>query len=932
MQEEVYMASNSADKLFTLDPVQTQLSESVNQVVAQKSINTATRDAQVVGAIGKFSAALGSLAEIKKQQRIREDTRTAENAAVRNEVMPGGLLPVAQQAYRDVVDINTSNNVNNEIKTWLAGDEIKAIINDPDTSSEIKNNSINAHLDGLYVSASESIQNPNVLLGLKTKIDVHKVDTMKDVYEVEKNLSYGVALQSVSGQVSSIFNQNEIDPTDIIDKDGKWFKAVTSKLRTSLPWVSDDDAKLAVFNTILNNEEALNHEDLIFQMMQMPFSKGVTFGALADSRTTEAGKEIFKIHEQYQNNVATNYRTMEQAEKDAQSYLNDEGIAQGMTYLQDNAKNPERFIGVTNLLVQQIGSDYQTAQQLVKLYQGMENTAKLGVDSVEFSDAKDAIVENIEIENEEDLLNWVIANNLNSDAYSKLSTFLRSENKQYGEAKTVLKESINTVNNSIVGSLKSALSSEPVINRLMGLKDTKDITPAEMLALVTGKSTVDPIKFVQVMQELQIHRDAANKAIEIEARIAAQENREPDTSSIQSSFNTAVLNFTAKVKELKGPVGGEIAKPTEADVKKVDVTVEPLPTPPRSDDTNTPETKRETLDTLIGAEKDVFNFAKKTWDMLTSPRKQLFEESSKQVLEFYNKQQTPVMKFPIDPSTIRPTQIIKEEIKETGEIPKREVVEPAAQVKMAPTRSKAEQSQWNNFWEIFSDQATNQNLPTTDIKLPSAAPEFLEDATKVTEGLTENLKTNIEQTEKNRLRAEDITRRRAITASFGADNIETLYRKDAETGEIVDKGVESTKDLDPKLAPTIKGFFDDPELSTLWGPTKDIVSLFRTSTNPDYNPESGHSDGTAADLRTKGKMWKQGIIKISKNLEKSATKQGWEITLTETGKKTIRKGNQLWSKFSNKDGDIMLIELVEGSRPHVHIHLGENKLEPKGWK
>ena len=79
-------------------------------------------------------------------------------------------------------------------------------------------------------------------------------------------------------------------------------------------------------------------------------------------------------------------------------------------------------------------------------------------------------------------------------------------------------------------------------------------------------------------------------------------------------------------------------------------------------------------------------------------------------------------------------------------------------------------------------------------------------------------------------------------------------------------------------------------------------------------------------------MWKQGITKISKNFEKSATKQGWEITLTETGKKTIRKSNQLWSKFSNKNGDIMLIELVEGSRPHVHIHLGENKLEPKGWK
>ena len=79
-------------------------------------------------------------------------------------------------------------------------------------------------------------------------------------------------------------------------------------------------------------------------------------------------------------------------------------------------------------------------------------------------------------------------------------------------------------------------------------------------------------------------------------------------------------------------------------------------------------------------------------------------------------------------------------------------------------------------------------------------------------------------------------------------------------------------------------------------------------------------------------MWKQGITKVADNLEKSATKRGWTITLTQAGKKTIRKGNQLWTKFANKDGDIMLIELVEGTRPHVHIHLGENKLEPEGWK
>ena len=88
-------------------------------------------------------------------------------------------------------------------------------------------------------------------------------------------------------------------------------------------------------------------------------------------------------------------------------------------------------------------------------------------------------------------------------------------------------------------------------------------------------------------------------------------------------------------------------------------------------------------------------------------------------------------------------------------------------------------------------------------------------------------------------------------------------------------------------------------------------------------------------------MWKKGPDKVTENLIKSAESRGWTIIPTKQNKKSIKrihifkdgsKGPQLWTKLSNKDGEIMLIEVETGKNPHVHIHLGENKLEPKGWK
>ena len=126
----------SADKMFTLDPVQTSLSDTETTVAAQRSVNTAARDAGLVQSMGGFPDALRNLTNYKIQERVREDIIIAENAAVREKVMPGGLTPRAQQAFRDTQDLVTSNKVKNEITVLLEGDGVQNLVKDPILSSE----------------------------------------------------------------------------------------------------------------------------------------------------------------------------------------------------------------------------------------------------------------------------------------------------------------------------------------------------------------------------------------------------------------------------------------------------------------------------------------------------------------------------------------------------------------------------------------------------------------------------------------------------------------------------------------------------------------------------------------------------------------------------------------------------------------------------
>ena len=130
--------------------------------------------------------------------------------------------------------------------------------------------------------------------------------------------------------------------------------------------------------------------------------------------------------------------------------------------------------------------------------------------------------------------------------------------------------------------------------------------------------------------------------------------------------------------------------------------------------------------------------------------------------------------------------------------------------------------------------------------------------------------------------------------------------------------------MDFRILDFTKGFFDDPNLSDVWGLEKMLTSGGRTD-----DPESGHFDDginkvVAIDVRNRG--WK-GTPKdlLLDKLGPSAKKRGWVINPTKEGKTYTQRKKEYWMKLS-KGKEIRFIEVTDD---HIHYHIDINHKEPK---
>ena len=744
----------SADKMFTLDPVQTSLSDTETTVAAQRSVNTAARDAGLVQSMGGFSDALRNLTNYKIQERVREDIIIAENAAVREKVMPGGLTPRAQQAFRDTQDLVTSNKVKNEITVLLEGDGVQNLVKDPILSSEGKIRQLKGLLNNYYVDAAKSIQNPKTLLELKANIDLETTKSMEGIYDVEKKLAYGVTLEGINGQIKKAMDTSEIDPrdgvtlegingqikkvfdTEIDPRDvlnGKWLQTVAKQAQENHPWLiqNPDETKLAVFSMLTQNEDMLMHPDVIDILMKTEFSKGVTWEGLANG-TTETGQEIRKMYIAYQTAVETNLDEMDKAEIDAQTYLDSQAVDAMEEWYEQHKDDPDRNLEAIRLLKEQYGASPSTRLSIIRGFNTEEGFTKHNVDSMAYSDTEDAVIDGV-INNPRDLIDWVANENLDNESYTRLSRLLTDRNTREYRFITEFKDSVKTTTSTVISSLKGLVRSETFNEMISAMINQNKHFSDEAIRTValTNKSTLQVNEFTQVMVQLQTFYDQFNKEARAEAELAVRENRErPNIYPIQSKFQQDIANFIAQVKLNKGPVpyGEEDVKSFTGGEDKGTTPPPPEKTSPSSGADNSKELKQSTISAATGTSDSVKELAGSLGDSVTfRERTGLSEIRSKEEQDVLENLKNSLKK--IEPKELKKEEVIGlyESVLSPTSRSKLMAENPESKRLILNDREQRETNLWNQFTEfLFPESKPTQRksvkskplIKTPDVKNP----------------------------------------------------------------------------------------------------------------------------------------------------------------------------------------------------------------------
>ena len=934
----------SPDKLFRLDPVETKiaapttnfqvLAEAADQSVANRSLGKG---------LTAFSQALGGLAQFKKQQQIRNDIKTAKDAAVRGEVMPD-VLPVAETAYQNVIDKNTASESLLAIERFENGDDFNTLVKDPDTPSAQKTDQLEAYYDDFYARAAQSMQNPNLIQNLRITINGLKEKAYQKVYEREKDLRTIEGIQGVSNIIkdaAKFAEETNIELTDTFT--GKWLTNMVKDFGVSHPYIPEYERKLIVFQTLTANSDIINDPTVIESLMDQEFSKGFTYRNLYLGKGDDA--TAFKtIYDDYLTSVQQNFKLLDDNQKDADK----ERITNAKTNATNKfLANPDGDLGQYGpaLLASGMnGTQIETFRKGLENYR--ENTIKEQKGSDSYNQVRDLVLAGV-ITNEVQLNDVAFAGNLATNTLTPLKSYLTEEGKQRKSNVETYKKSVGTIRKTLVGLIKVNLKKKNDINTLLLEGGTPSL---EQLTTMLSGTNIDPNELRVALNE--VNDLIVNMESTAESKGFADAAAEGDGSVSPDNIKAFQKEIQDNVKDLAERVNGvlmpglEETPPTaKLETPTIDVKVPEakVKNPMEAFRFNTERIKNLKIDTQQrveiqeAIEGTSTSFIDKITNWFTKTKPEDTPEKIKENL---------IVTVPRTPSEQKfyeqlksgknPSAEYKQTMKEVQQVPSRsellaENPEAARRLKATEPKDTGIIEKYNQVQDAisnsFSDlmdvmwEATQPiqleevviegAKPITDLpkdiqkdikrqqegKLPSAAPEFLEDATKVTEGLTENI------------------RQQQIVEDFGA----------SKTYE-----VESSENINPKVITYGKPFLNDPNLKDIFG-EKVITGLRRTPKNAYYNPESGHTHGDAVDFRAKWKLGTEEKVLIEK-FKPSAIANGLTVVKTKNNKDVASTGDESWMKLKHKNGDIIFIELEQNPQ-HFHLHVGENKLEPKGaWK
>ena len=556
------------DNLFTLDTVDTSLTSQTQAVQALRIATSDVSDQRLATGLASFGAAIGQIGQRKKAEQEVEDIRTAKNAALRNEAMPGGLGKTAILAFQDTTDILTANKAKEDATAYFEGDEFASILNSPELTSDQKNAHIQQTNSKFLLDASPSLQNPNALLQYKQSLDALGIAATKSVFEIERTHIDTTGVQAMRSQIDE--HRKAGFPIT-----GKYVTNLAASFQKSSPWLDADDTKLAALSLVLNSPDTTALE--VTDIMKAEFSKGkdgnkgVSFGALASSQSTPAGKLILARVKAFHDNRRTEKERARTDVIKAQIKVNDEATDAADVFRKTLLNDPNRSNTLTRFL-QERSADDKTITTYLRHDSAVQSGLTQGMGADDHQDAVTRVIEG-DLTGRSAILDYVEAHNLNNEVSADLLGLDGTTKVEINKHVGTLTSDVATLNSAITSGINKALSSTRSKLFMLSPKFQSLSPAAQRTAMLNGGIPAAAFsQKIPALLELQVVRTALRKEVLAEARLAVVEDRPPNSTVISNRFNDKISKLISVLEgndpSAKNAASGAITKiepPVETD-------------------------------------------------------------------------------------------------------------------------------------------------------------------------------------------------------------------------------------------------------------------------------------------------------------------------------------------------------------------------------
>ena len=547
----------SPDKLFRLDPVETKITApTTNFQVLAEAADRSVANRSLGRGLTAFSQALGGLAQYKKQEQIRDDIKTAKDAAVRGEVMPN-VLPVAETAYRNVIDINTASDSLLAIDRFENGEDFGNLVRNPELQSDQKTSQIEASYDDFYARAVQTMQNPDTIQKLRLTVNGLKEKAYQKVYEHEKTVRNIEGIHGLKNTLGNAKRFAEGSGVELIDTlTPNWVQANAVDLGKSHPYLGIDERKLLAFQVLTTDEDVIGDPEIIEEIMKSNYSKGFTFRNLYEGKGDDA-KELQDIYNTYVKNSKAYFKKLDD-DQEAADIINTDQVNADM-WKQTVGAGLTSADGVAEKMV---ASGYFTVEKANKhekaIQSYMNNNLKAKRGSPEYMQVLD-LIQAHGVTQVSQLHLLMINGAIDPSLETELKTYLTEEGKQKLSFIGKYQSQIRLLSNNVLSLSKLKLSDKG--KSVLASTKGREATRAEMMSIVDGAG-LDPKQVELIIQQVQDLQNGMQQLAEnygSRDSIAdkadgsvPQENLEKFQSIMEANVNKLIADIDKGLEERPG--------------------------------------------------------------------------------------------------------------------------------------------------------------------------------------------------------------------------------------------------------------------------------------------------------------------------------------------------------------------------------------------